>query len=550
MRTTLCLLLSMGIMGCSGQNTKIYAQQEDEISKQAVFSNEMAQVNLTFIKNQYVKMIENVEQEQHVKYAQACRSAAQTICFPRSEEHGEIFLEKPTKWTNGFYPGVLWKLLSERENIDDFSAAEQQLILEKAKYYQDALTPEAKRGSTHDLGFILYDSFGEALHFDDLTPEDRQRYTHILEEGRKTLITRFDQDKGVIKSWDFGPTLPAHYMDNNGIKTQNMALSEPWTFPVIVDNMMNLEYLMSSDNEKYRDIAFSHAEQTYKHHYFYDEKDIKQEFPIAYHLYDYDSMRPGNWQGVGNVSAWARGQGWSLYGYVTVVEALQQTNSQKRLPDFEKHVERLVYSLDNLLKSNVVPDWDFFAASNNAQAIAEDQSSETVRYSRILDLCDFEIPNNILPYKGYRPIKIDKSILSEQTLDALSTMTSAYDEPFIQGDSVLPCGSKAYQRNATHIPKDTSAAALYAAALYRLAQLNISEQLRDKSIVLADKIMAELTNNYMTKHEKGRDFDLGFVLNQATGNLPNASEINTSIVYADFYFLEANIRKLALQDSL
>lgn len=551
MKKTLCLLLSMGIFGCSQQvtNTTVENSSKSKLGSMAEFSNEMAHANLVFIKNQYIRMIDNVDNNQHVKYAKGCQ-VEQTVCFPRSEEHGEIFLEKPAKWTNGFYPGLLWKLLSERDKIDGFSASEQKLIFAKAKYYQDALTPEAKRGSTHDLGFILYDSFGEALHFNNLTAQDRLRYTQTLEEGRKTLIKRFDKNKGVIKSWDFEPTFPVHYKKVGDIKSQSMSLADPWTFPVIVDNMMNLEYLMSSDNEQYRDIAFSHAEQTYEHHYFYDKSDKKQEFPIAYHLFDYDSMRPGNWQGVGNVSAWARGQGWSLYGYVTVVEALQQKNSQQPLPDFENHVERLVNSIDHLLETDVVPDWDFFAASNNAQAIAEDQSLETVRYSRILDLCDFEIPNNILPYKGYRPIKIDKSILSEQTLDVLSTMTSAYDEPFIQGESVLPCGSKAYQRNATHIPKDTSAAALYAAALYRLAQLNISEQLRDKSIILADKIMAELTANYLTKNEKGHDFELGFVLKQATGNLPNASEINTSIVYADFYFLEANIRKLALQDSL
>ena len=125
-------------------------------------------------------------------------------------------------------------------------------------------------------------------------------------------------------------------------------------------------------------------------------------------------------------------------------------------------------------------------------------------------------------------------------------MTSAYNEPFIQGDDVLPCGSKPYKNTATHIPRDTSAAALYASALYRLAKFTENTQLRAKAITLADKIMADLTENYLTSKHKAKDYQLGFALAQATGNLPNASEIDTSIVYADFYFVEANILKLEL----
>jgi hypothetical protein len=325
-----------------------------------------------------------------------------------------------------------------------------------------------------------------------------------------------------------------------------MELADPWTFPVIVDNMMNLEFLMSSDNSEYRDLAFSHAANTLQHHYFYAPDDTNKAYPIAYHLFDYDSMRPGNWQGVGNISAWARGQGWSLYGYVTVVEALQQQGTDMELPNFELHLERLVSSIEHFLKDDPVPIWDYFAASDSALAIAEDQSENTTHYSRILDLCDFEIPNDILPYNGYRPVKLNKNQLSANALTELSTMTSAYKEPFIQGDVVLPCGSQAYQRSSTHIPKDTSAAALYASALYRLAKFTPNDALRIKSIEIADRIMVELTGKYLTNKAKGHDFDLGFVLTQATGNLPNASEINTSIVYADFYFLEANIHKLAL----
>ncbi|WP_076542264.1 glycoside hydrolase family 88 protein [Shewanella sp. UCD-KL21] len=547
MKKTLCLLISISLWGCANHDNEYTSQlgiKSDSILE-TQFTDTMAKENLAFIKDQYVKMIGHIDNNNHVKFAAACAND-NNICFPRAEEDGEIYLEQPAKWTNGFYPGLLWKLLAANDKIKNFPADEQQLVLAKAKFYQDALMPETQRGSTHDLGFILYDSFGEALEYDGLTTAERNAYTKALDVGRATLASRFDKDKGVIKSWDWGPTYPAHYLENGKVLSKNMELADPWTFPVIVDNMMNLEFLMSSSNTEYRELAFSHADQTYYHQYFYAADDKKDQYPIAYHLFDYDSMRPGNWQGVGNISAWARGQGWSLYGYVTVIEALKQQDAEMSLPNFDIHVANLVNAIEHFLKNDPVPIWDYYASAENAFEIAEDQSRDTTHYSRILDLCDFEIAADILPYNGYKPVKIDKDILSTATINELSTMTSAYNQPFIQGDKVLPCGSQSYQRNANHIPKDTSAAALYASALYRLAKFTTNTDLRDQSIKLGDRIMAELTAKYLTLSNKGRDFELGFALVQATGNMPNASEINTSIVYADFYFLEANIRKLAL----
>lgn len=556
MKKVMSLLFIASLLGCSQQSKEV--SNENEAQRESLpaksveknvalgFSDEMAKDNLTFVKDQYLKMITHVDNNEYVKQAKAC-DVPNTVCFPRAEEHEKIYLEKPTKWTNGFYPGLLWKLLAANEKIENFSDAEQAKILAKASFYQEALIPESMRGSTHDLGFILYDSFGEALNYQALSEQNRSKYLEILTTGRDTLMTRFSAEKGLIKSWDWGPTFPAHYIDEGKIEKRAMALANPWTFPVIVDNMMNLEFLLTDGTNAMSDVAMSHAKQTYLHHYFYAEDDVNKEFPIAYHLFDYDSMRPGNWQGVGNISAWARGQAWSLYGYVTVVEAMKNNNiSGAEFPDFEQHVSRLINSVEKLLGDDYVPAWDFFATLPDAVKWAEDQSNTTVEYSRMLDLCDFEIPSDVTPYLGYRPIMMKKSLLSEETLTELSTMTSAYNEPFIQGDFVAPCGTKPYKNASSHVPKDTSAAALYAAALYRYANITDDSDVRQKSVTLADNIMLELTQQYLTSKNKGKDYQLGFVLAEATGNMPNASEINTSIVYADFYFLEANIRKLAL----
>lgn len=559
-RLFISLGLAVGLFGCSESNlpeqtitesaqpAQEHSNDKSTPHKSRIFTQTQAKQNLSFIKNQYLKMLNQIESDSGLTYAKSCQTD-NLVCFPRAMEHQKIYMETPAKWTNGFFPGVLWKLLAAKAEINHFTQAEQQQIIEQAKYYQSALISEAKRGTTHDLGFILYDSFGEALNTQVLTEQERNLYQQTLAQGRNTLTTRFDPEKGVIKSWDFLAKFSAHYLKDGEIKKTYFNTQGTWQFPVIVDNMMNLEFLLSSDSQAEQNIAYQHAKQTYLNHYFYQHDDVKQEYPIAYHVFDYASNKPGNWQGLGNVSAWARGQGWSLYGFVTVLEFLQQQGTDLTdLPDFELHVEKLVRSVEHLMQSQnaYVPDWDFFAANSDAQTIAENQSPDTLVYHRVLDLCDFELDEQILPYKGYRAIQFSTDLLAEQDLKKLAKLTSVYNEAFIQGNSVAPCGTKAYQNLGTHIPKDSSAAALIASALYRLAQFTQDTSKKSNYVEFADKIMHELSSEYLTSKTKDSSYEQGFVLTQATGNLPNASEVDTSMVYADFYFLEANIRKLAL----
>ena len=111
--------------------------------------------------------------------------------------------------------------------------------------------------------------------------------------------------------------------------------------------------------------------------------------------------------------------------------------------------------------------------------------------------------------------------------------------------------SKGYADSHVKIPRDTSAAAIYAAALYRYAEFASDNIIKQRAINLADKIMAELTTTYRTDKNKTRpdSYDFGFVLAEATGDMGKGSELDTSIVYADFYFIEANIRKIKLENN-
>lgn len=540
------------VVSCSKQpEATIQSTQSAQQEATEIFTVSQAKENLSFTKDQYLKMIEHINHKRNLYNRPACENDPNMICIPRSQEHNGIFMEQYAKWTNGFFPGLLWKLLANKENIN-WADGEEQSLYSSAKHFQQALENDATLTSTHDLGFMLYDSYGEALHYKGLEPQVKQQYLALLDTGRVSLATRFSDEKGLIKSWDFPPNMKLTTIENGEQQVGLYSLSDPWTFPVIIDNMMNLEYLFDSDNPRYHHIAFSHAEQTMANHYFYDEADTEKQYPLSYHVFDYGDNKPGNWQGLGNISAWARGQGWSLYGYLTVVEAMANSKTDlSQYPDFKAHLLRLLATVEHLLGDEYVPYWDFWAARDNAYEYAENVSPDTAIYSGILELCAKRLEDHITPYKGYRPQVLDASLLSAESLERLAGKKNWYGEDVIQGDKIVPCGSKPYPASHQKIPRDTSASALFASAFYRFATITEDKNLRQRYADLADKIMLELTQNYRTDRNNTRknSLEFGFVLAEATGNMGSAGEIDTPIVYGDFYFVEANIRKIAFEQS-
>ncbi|MDP5031528.1 glycoside hydrolase family 88 protein [Paraglaciecola sp.] len=551
MKNLTVAMLLLGIVGCANnenfQTNKYQLKHESKLYTDGYFSSIDAKKNLTFAKEQYLKMLSNLNTPKLLDSALLCQQA-NNICFPRAEVDEKIHMEQPEKWTNGFFQGVLWQILANKQYISDFSVEQENEMYENASYFQDAIIGESLRTNTHDLGFLLYDSFGEALRYDGLKLEQQKRYKQALLDGRNSLATRYSQKNEVFKSWDWKPKFTTQFIADGTLLKDTFELRQPWAFPVIVDNMMNLEFMLSSDQQYHHELAYKHAFSTKNNHYFYADSDEDKRFPIAYHVFDYGEHKPGNWQGLGNVSAWARGQAWSLYGFATVAEAAKNENSKQSVyTEFQAFTDRLFDSVVHLTLDDPIPIWDFFANRDDAYHIAENVSNNTAVYSNILNLCDEYIPSTILPYKGWRPIQYQASVLAKESYLFLKTVNSIKDEPMIQGDMLTPCGTKAYVLKDRVIPKDTSAAALYAAAAYRLAQFSDNKMRKEEYIEFGDKIMHVLTKHYLTSKTKDTSFKLGFVLEEATGNLPNKSEINTPIVYADFYFIEANIRKIELE---
>ena len=91
-------------------------------------------------------------------------------------------------------------------------------------------------------------------------------------------------------------------------------------------------------------------------------------------------------------------------------------------------------------------------------------------------------------------------------------------------------------------PKDASAAAVVASALLELSQLEDKTVLSKKYKKTAEEMLASLTQNYQSGKAKS-----SFLLH-STGHYPNHSEIDASINYADYYYIEALTRLKRLQN--
>src|SRR5690606_13331680 len=207
--------------------------------------------------------------------------------WPRTFENGKHLNVNPRAWISGFYPGTLLYLY-------EFSK-DESLLTEALKKIEKMEELKTMTGH-HDLGFMMYCSYGNAYRLNQ-----DAHYRDVLVRSAKSLATRFDPRVGCIKSWDKIASLDKKRMLN---------------FPVIIDNMMNLELLFFASkvtgDPYFKAIAAKHAETTMKNH-------LRPDFS-SYHVVDYD-LETGKvnsqetHQGFSDNSTWSRGQAWGIYGF-------------------------------------------------------------------------------------------------------------------------------------------------------------------------------------------------------------------------------------------
>lgn len=231
-------------------------------------------------------------------------------------------------WTAGFFPGTLWYLA---EYTGDKALKDSALV------WTQKMEPMKTFTDNHDIGFMMYCSYGSAYRL-----TQNKSYIDILVESARSLCTRYSPITGTIKSW-------------NSWRSWND--STVFKYPVIIDNMMNLELLFfasrASGDDTYRKVAISHAEKTMQNQMRKDGS--------CYHITMYDPttgkfIKGETSQGYSDNSAWARGQGWAIYGFTTVY---RETKDARFLKTAEKAAD--FYVNHKNLPSDKVAWWDFNA---------------------------------------------------------------------------------------------------------------------------------------------------------------------------------------------
>ncbi len=330
--------------------------------------------------------------------------------FPRYFQNGELKLADTHWWCSGFFPGVCWYTykLSGDESMKEMALRQTSKILDVSLLSGD-----------HDLGFEVMPSSGEAWK-----ETGDSLYLKTVRDAAEQLAGRFSPVAGVIKSWN----------------------NPHFSYPVIIDNMMNLELLTYASRifgvPEWKEIAITHARTTIKNHFREDNS--------CYHLVDYNPedgsiIRKQTVQGYADESAWSRGQAWALYGFTMM---FRETGEE----DFLAQAEKVAAFLLPRLEGRPVPPWDFDAPE---ESIGQDDAS------------------------------------------AGAIMASAFFE-------------------LSGLTRDAGLAKRYRA-----------QALETLKALCGEKYLA-------TEGEVG-----GFLLKHSTGHYPKGSEVDVSLTYADYYFMEA-----------
>ena len=295
--------------------------------------------------------------------------------IPRTVEGGEIsWIKKEFDWTEGFFPGSCWYLYEVTKDDKWKNAAEKfQSIFEDHKY----------KTTNHDLGFVFNCSYGNGFR---ITHNDV--FKDVMITAADSLITRFNPKVGCLMSWDVDKGWQAE---------------RDWKFPVIIDNMMNLELLFKvsefTGNPKYKDIAIAHANTTLKNHFRKDSS--------SYHVVDYEPESgeirgKQTAQGYSDDSDWARGQAWGLYGFTM---CYRFTKDEVYLQQAEKIADFIINYPET--PKDGIPYWDYDAS--NIPNEPRDVSAAAITASALIELDSYTD-------KSYKPEidKILKSLASDE----------------------------------------------------------------------------------------------------------------------------------------
>jgi unsaturated chondroitin disaccharide hydrolase len=257
--------------------------------------------------------------------------------------------QSATQWTSGFFAGTLWYM---------YQLTRQPEWRDLAEKWTTGLESNKSITSTHDLGFMIFNSFGHGYLL-----TGNPHYKEVVLEASRSLVTRYNPRVGAIKSWN---------TERSADRRAN------WKYPVIIDNLMNLELLFWSaangGDPEWKNIAEQHALTAAR-------TQVRADGSTAHvALFDPNTGALENtvtWQGYSDSSAWARGQAWAIHGFTN---AYARTGRPELLAAAKKTADYFI----SHLPPDGIPYWDF--RDPDIPNTERDASAAAIAASGLLDL--------------------------------------------------------------------------------------------------------------------------------------------------------------------
>lgn len=332
--------------------------------------------------------------------AKKLRLAATTLDpragFPRfTRADGSWAVRPATQWTSGFFAGSLWYMYQLTRDPEWRALAERWTMgMEEVK----TIT------RTHDLGFMLFDTFGHGFLL-----TGNPHYRDVVLTGSTSLATRFNPRVGAIKSWD---------------TERQTDRRSAWKYPVIVDNLMNLEMLfwagINGGNPDWWPMAEQHALLSARTH-------VRANGSTA-HVALFDPVtgaleRTVTWQGYSDSSAWSRGQAWAIHG-------LTASFRHAKRPELLAAAVKAADYFIGRLPPDGIPFWDL--VHPGAPNTERDASAAAIAASGLLELARFVEPAGAARYRASAErilVSLTSEYLTEGTKSAAILQHSVGGRP-------------------------------------------------------------------------------------------------------------------------
>lgn len=213
-----------------------------------------------------------------------------TSGFPHVSSNGIYQQEDNKLWTASFFPGTTYLA---------YSHTRDRKYLRMNRFYLDSFRDRCISGhmSTHDIGFLFMLTYAY-----EYTIKPTVELLEVIVSAANALIKRYNSNGKYIQAWG--------EIDTSDNKTQ-----------IIIDCMMNLEFLFFTSeitgDDLYKRVAVEHAKTS--------SMTLVRPDGSTYHTYYIDTQTGAylygeTHQGNRNESTWARGQAWSIYGFVKAYE--------------------------------------------------------------------------------------------------------------------------------------------------------------------------------------------------------------------------------------